>query len=112
MRLENGSRGSVLMQAHRFIYYFMTGEIPEQVDHINRVKHDNRLQNLRSVTNQQNQFNTNSKGYSLHKCGKQAAHIKVNGVKIHLGLYDTEEEARSAHLAAKAKYHKIPDPNH
>lgn len=112
MRLENRSSGSMIMRAHRFVFYFLTGEIPEQVDHINRFKHDNRIENLRSVTHQQNQFNTDAKGYYLHKCGRWMAYIKANGIRIHLGLHDTEEEARDAYLAAKAKYHKIPEPNH
>jgi hypothetical protein len=100
--------GMKTIKTHRFLWYFMTGEVPEQVDHINRVKHDNRLFNLRSVTDQQNKFNTKAKGYSIHKpTGKQAARIQVNRKKIHLGYHDTEEQAAAAYQAAKQKYHQI-----
>jgi hypothetical protein len=77
-RLEDGN---LSMLAHRFVFYFLTGEMPEHVDHINRLKHDNRLVNLRSVTHQQNMFNKNSKGYCIDKrTDKWRAHIMVNGV--------------------------------
>jgi hypothetical protein len=110
MRLEGGT---LTMLAHRFVFYFLTGEIPDDVDHISRVKHDNRLVNLRSVTHQENGFNRGAKGYNFHKpTGKWRAQIQVNGVKIHIGLYDTEDEARAAYLDAKVQYHKISEPNH
>jgi hypothetical protein len=38
------------------------------------------------------------------------AYIKVNRKQIHLGYYDTKEEARAAYLAAKAIYHVIDSP--
>lgn len=44
-------------RAHRLAFLFMTGEIPEYVDHINRVKDDNRWENLRSCTFSQNMCN-------------------------------------------------------
>lgn len=40
--------------AHRYIWWMMTGEWPDVVDHINEVKDDNRWCNLRSVTRQKN----------------------------------------------------------
>ena len=48
---------------HRLAVYFMTGSWPEdEVDHINHVKDDNRWENLRPCTGQQNCWDT--KGYS------------------------------------------------
>jgi hypothetical protein len=79
-----------------------------QVDHINRIRHDNRLVNLRLVTCQQNHFNTNAKGYYWNKQkNKWHAQIYINGKKKYLGYYDIEEDARSAYLAEKAILHLI-----
>jgi hypothetical protein len=77
------------------------------VDHINRVRDDNRLENLRWVTIAENQYNrSNTKGYGYHKATKKfAARIAVNGKKYYLGIYDTESDAHEAYIAAKAIYH-------
>ena len=76
------------------------------IDHKNRKRDDNRIENLHVVNSQQNNWNTDAKGYSLDKRnGKYKAHIKINGVKKHLGTYDTEEEAHSSYLQGKIKYH-------
>lgn len=43
----------------RLVWLHMTGEMPaQQIDHINRNRSDDRFQNLRQVTHQQNQWNT------------------------------------------------------
>ena len=80
-----------------------------QVDHIDGNRLNNAFDNLRVVSNQGNQFNrTTTKGYSWHKIvGKWEARIKINKKNKHLGLFDTEEAARAAYLAAKAELHVI-----
>ena len=78
------------------------------IDHYNRDRRDNRLENLHVVTHQQNTFNRSDvKGYTLRPSGKWLAKIAINGKQKHLGLYVTEEEARNAYLEAKKKYHPI-----
>ena len=78
------------------------------VDHINRNKTDNRLENLRLLSNQKNQFNSNAKGYYLIKSsGKFQSQIYINGKHICLGTFETKEEAQQAYLEAKQIYHKI-----
>ena len=78
------------------------------IDHINNNSLDNRIENLRILTHQQNQFNSKAKGYSWHKQRKKyVATIKLNYVDIHLGLFAEEEDARNAYLEAKEKYHNI-----
>jgi hypothetical protein len=81
-----------------------------EVDHKNGMRHDNRLENLRLVTHQQNQHNrTKAKGYSWHKnVGKWQASIRLNGQQIHLGLFDSPDDAHNAYTNAKLIYHQIP----
>ena len=101
---------------HRLIYHahnqdFDIFDISRNnlIDHINCDRGDNNISNLRVVTNQQNQFNTRAKGYTWHKTNKKwKAQIQINTKRIHLGHFDTEEEARNAYLEAKKKYHIIP----
>lgn len=94
--------------AHRFAWWFYYNELPNLIDHINRIRTDNRISNLRSVTNQKNMFNMDCKGYTYNKLRKKyQAQIMLNGNNLHLGLYKTESEAHAAYLAAKKIYHII-----
>jgi len=81
------------------------------IDHINRIKTDNSNENLRVVTSGENHFNLpNVKGYTWSKANKKwRAQIKVNKTHIHLGLFEKEEDARSAYIEAKEKLHLIPN---
>jgi hypothetical protein len=98
------------LTGHHFGWYWVYGNVDfEMLDHINRNKSDNRISNLRSVTNQQNSFNNNSNGYYLNKkTNKYLSQIRINNKSIYLGSFLTEEEARQAYLIAKEKYHTIP----
>ena len=80
-----------------------------QVDHIDRVRTNNCLDNLRMVTGQQNRFNRSKiKGYTWDKLAKKwRAYIYLNKKKHHLGFFDNEDDARRAYLDAKEIYHKI-----
>tara|TARA_R110000787_G_scaffold82212_2_gene177887 strand:+ start:89 stop:574 length:486 start_codon:yes stop_codon:yes gene_type:complete len=82
-----------------------------QVDHICGVKPiDNRIENLRILNNQQNNWNNlhYAKGYCFHKSiNKYQAQIKINGKQKYLGIYNTPEEAREVYLKAKAIHHII-----
>ena len=79
-----------------------------RIDHENRNRIDNRIINLRNVTDQENQFNTNAKGYCWDKKTKKwRAQIRSNGKNIHLGRFNNEEDARKAYLDAKQIYHVI-----
>jgi len=95
------------VRMHRFVYYYFNRIIPEQIDHINGIKDDNRIENLRSVTNQENQFNKKStKGYHLAN-KKWRAMICLNHKQIHLGYFDCQDDARDAYIEAKKIYHII-----
>lgn len=84
-----------------------------EVDHINGDRLDNRRENLRIVTLEQNRFNrkkqlgTSSifKGVQWHKCHKKwIACIRFRKKLIHLGYYDSEQEAALAYNNAATRY--------
>ena len=79
------------------------------IDHENHIRDDNSNDNLRVVTKQQNSFNRSGvKGYYWDKKSKKwVAKIMLNRKGKYLGGFNTEEDARKAYLAAKAKYHII-----
>lgn len=101
--------------AHRLAWLYITGVFPpNETDHINRNRADNRFVNLREVTGSQNQHNSNKslsntsgfKGVSYHTHSKKwHAYIKLNHARKHLGYFSTPEEASAAYLAAKPIYH-------
>ena len=96
--------------AHRLIWIMHNGDIEEGlcIDHKNGIKDDNRIDNLRKVTLQENSFNTSSKGYYFHeKNQKWMAKICVGGVHKNLGYFVKEEDAAQAYQVAKEKYHII-----
>jgi hypothetical protein len=98
-------------KVHRLVAKTFLDDYSEdlQVDHIDNDRLNNKLENLRMVTHQQNQFNRpKAKGYYWHKHSKKwMAYINVNGKKKHLGYFDTEAEARDSYLAAKKILHII-----
>jgi len=97
------------LKAHRVAWILEHGSIPDglQVDHINGIREDNCLCNLRLVTQRENDQNRRkARGYGWNKgCSKWEAYIRVDGVRHHLGLFTSEAAARAAYLKAKARYH-------
>jgi len=106
--------GGKRVRQHRIIASAFLGldmtDTKIHVDHRNGMKTDNRLENLRLVTHQQNHFNrTKAKGFYFNKnSGKWLAYIYLNKQHIHLGYFDTPDDAHNAYLNAKLKYHQIP----
>lgn len=94
--------------AHRLAWLYMMGEWPEHtIDHKNRDGGDNRWDNLRNATYSQNLANRRShnrtglKGVDVERrTGRFTAKIQVNGTKIHLGTFDTAQQAHNAYVAA------------
>jgi hypothetical protein len=106
--------------AHRLAWAFTNGDPgPEmQIDHINADRMDNRISNLRIATHAENCQNSSARSRNKHgmkgvrparwsETGnkKWSARIGVNKTHIHLGTFDTAEEAQAAYMAASAKYH-------
>lgn len=96
--------------AHRLIYLYHNGYLDKDlvIDHINMIKDDNRIENLRLVTHQENRFNTKAIGYTFDtQKGKFKANITTGNKLKHLGYFDNKEDARNAYLKGKEKYHII-----
>jgi hypothetical protein len=101
----------ICLFGHQFVYYTYFHTLPTCIDHINRIKNDNRISNLREATYQQNNWNrSNVKGYYIEKRNIKetwVAQIKLNNKTICLGSFETEADARDAYLNAKKIYHII-----
>lgn len=96
--------------AHRLIFKMFHGYLPKCVDHINGIKNDNRIENLREATLSQNNYNTKpkntKKNISLYKkTGKWQVQIRANGKNIHLGYFLDLELAELVATEARNKYH-------
>lgn len=96
--------------AHRIVWLWHHGYLPEnQIDHINRNKCDNRIENLREVSSQCNQRNSKQrkscsgvKGVNWDNFNRKwLANIKIYGKLINLGRYSSVLEAVCHRLAAE-----------
>jgi len=103
-----GSKNSVTL--HRFIMADPAGQV---IDHENRNKLDNRRSNLRVCSQSENSKNTRlaknntsgAKGVSRTANGRWRARIWKSWREIHLGTFDTVEEAGAAYDAAALRLH-------
>ena len=100
--------------AHRIAFMLMNGKWPNsQIDHINRVRVDNRWANLREATLAQNNVNATRSikrdlptGVSRTRGSSRfSATISINGRNKHLGSFPTAQAASAAYKAAKLKLH-------
>lgn len=103
-----------ILKAHRVAWAIYHGIMPcLDIDHINGVKSDNRIGNLREVSHRQNQQNRRS-AQSNNLCGflgvqkrgnRYRATIKSGGKNITLGTFNSPEEAHDAYLKSKRELH-------
>ena len=98
---------------HRIVYALHYGILPEAVDHVNRNRSDNRIENLRSSDFCKNAWNstisksnsTGVKGVRLTYNGKFEARVAVKGNTIQVGTFRTLEEASEALDTIRQKEH-------
>jgi hypothetical protein len=108
--LSNGKRQYFLV--HRLVYKHFGKDFDPTltVDHINGNKSDNRIENLRMATPQQQQFNKishNKTGFKgVSKVGNRyQAQIQIDGKKTYLGLFKTIEEAKEVYDTKAKELH-------
>ena len=110
------SINSVLYRAHRLAWLLSTGIIPDRdIDHIDGDRANNRWGNLRLATRAENMQNqrrarSNSRigllGVSANK-SRWMARIKYNGETLHIGTFDTPEQAHDAYIQEKRRLHPM-----
>lgn len=108
----NGKRYSL----HRMAWLYFYGRMPVgDIDHINGVRDDNRIVNLRECSRSKNCMNkkinknnmSGAKGVGWHKqSGKWRARIMIDGESIHIGEFKSIGDAESAISEARDKIHK------
>lgn len=99
--------------AHRLAWLYVYGKLPEyEIDHINRDRLDNRIENLRDVPHFENCQNQGAKKNSILGVkgvskvrNKYTAKISILGKIIRLGTFDTLEEAKAKYDTAAQILH-------
>lgn len=107
--------GDETYKAHRLAWLYVHGVWPaKQLDHINGIRTDNRIANLREATNAENGQNraiarnnrSGHKGVTADKrSGKWKAYIKINKRMKHIGYFHNLDDAVAARVKAKAELH-------
>ena len=102
-------------RSHRLAWLYVYGEFPETgIDHINRVKTDNRIANLRVANQAENGQNmsmsilnkSGCRGVNWDKAtGRWMSGIIVNGKKINIGRFLCKEDAIAARKAAEIQHY-------
>ena len=103
-----------MYKAHRLAWLYVYGEFPKGcIDHINHDNSDNRISNLRDVTQKENSKNAsmsknNTSGhtgvYWEKLISKWRAAIFSDGKRIHIGVFRHKKDAVAARKAAEIKY--------
>ena len=105
--------GNRTYKHHRVVYFahnpdwnINDSSAKNKIDHVDGNPSNNHINNLRVVTQSQNNQNRISKGYIYHKRDKiWEAYITVEHKHMYLGRFDTEEEAKQARAEGVRKYH-------
>jgi len=104
--------------AHRLAWLYEYGYLPEVVDHINHLRDDNRINNLRAVSHFENAKNhsrsilnsTGCSGVVMDKRdGSWKSQIWNSGKCIHLGCYKNKQDAIMARKEAEVKFGYHPN---
>lgn len=87
---------------HRLAWFYVHGEMPKhEIDHINQIRDDNRISNLRQVTRSENQRNKTRKDSRVDEVGiwwcrrrkRYIAEITLNGKKVYQKSFTDIDEA-------------------
>lgn len=101
-----------LLVAITFLNHIPCGHL-RQIDHINRIKTDNRVENLQILTTLEHNTKDGVKGLSKYRGvswerikSRWRSTIYIKGKRTHLGYYKKEEEAHIAYQSALKKFIK------
>lgn len=104
--------------AHRLVWLFHNGRFPSKyIDHINTIRDDNRIENLRDVSHAENMLNlakgsgasSGYKGvYRAKGASKWFSVVYWEGLSVHLGWYDDPVDASSVYHTAREFLGLIP----
>jgi hypothetical protein len=99
------NKKTYVIKHHQFAWYWVNKKCVDEIDHINGIKDDNRICNLRSVSHKENMWNlTKAKGYCWNKKDKKwVVSINCNGRYHRIGSFNTETEARETYLYVKER---------
>lgn len=94
----------VRYRIHRLIWQYHFDNCPEMLDHIDRNKDNNSLENLRPATVSLNSFNTIKKNKTELRgvcvVGKKfKACIRINGKSKHLGTFESAKDAHKKYVS-------------
>ncbi|MGI4851696.1 MAG: HNH endonuclease [Janthinobacterium lividum] len=87
---------------HRILFAMASGAEPDrEIDHVNGIKTDNQMSNLRLATSAQNKANiasghTGLRGTKAHQ-GRWVAQMSIDGKNHYIGIFDTQEQAHAAY---------------
>ena len=102
-------------KGHRLAWLLHYGEWPTgQIDHINGVRHDNRIENLRlasaelNAQNKRNPLSGNKSGWLgvTYYAGAYRASLMHRRKQHCIGMFKTPEEAHAAYVDAKRRMHE------
>jgi hypothetical protein len=103
-----------LYSAHRLIFVMFHGYMPSVIDHVDGIRHNNKIKNLREATVQENCWNrsvesntfSNVKGISWHKdSNKWQAKLTIDGKQKTLGYFQDLEEAKKVIKQHRSSIH-------
>lgn len=103
-------------RGHRVAWFITYGEWPKEIDHINGIRDDNRLINLRKITRKFNNINSKLRKDNLSgkagvsKCAygnKWVVRISTKNKYLMIGRFDNLQNAIDARIAAELKYYKV-----
>jgi hypothetical protein len=97
-------------KGHRVAWFYVHGVWPKAIDHINGIRDDNRIGNIRECSIRENTANR-----TYHRAGKLVgvcwspkrqkwrSTIQINGKQTHLGFFDTPEKAHARYVEERSK---------
>lgn len=103
--------------AHRLAWLYVHGNWPaSEIDHVNGIRTDNRIVNLRDVPGNVNRQNVRRPKRTCksgvlgvvwsERYQKWEAKLTVNHKNRYIGRFDDKQEAHAAYLQAKREFHE------